>query len=164
MSRIVFAGASLLLVCTAALAQDYAAVSGNDRVSYVAWRNQKGTTVPIPVTDVTRLCGDMDGCTVRVGMYDWAVSAGGRVASRDFLLFYNPQNRNWRSYTASPVGGPVDAEGVDNNNTVEHVNNSWTCYMTDGEYSNSVGTDSKAGFGLLVWTQYHADCWLTIID
>jgi len=37
--------------------------------------------------------------------------------------------------------------------------------MTDGEYSNSIGTDTAAGIGLLFWTQFNAGaCWLTIID
>lgn len=155
--------AVVALTCTSALAQDYAGVSGDDRVSYVTSRNQQGNSVSIPVADVTRLCGDMDGCTARFGMYNW--DGTGRVASRDFMLYYNPQNRVWRSYTANPVGGPVDAAGQDANNVVEHVNNTWTCYMTDGEYSNMNGTDAAAGFGLLFWTQYNAGaCWLTLID
>jgi len=89
----------------------------------------------------------------------------GRAASREFMLYYNPQNRNWRSFTQSPVALSLDLEGKDNNSIVEHVNNSWTCYMTDGEYSNSIGTDTAAGIGLLFWTQFNAGaCWLTIID
>ncbi len=159
----IFVATAVLMMSSAAPAQDYAGVSGDDRVSYVAARNQQGNSVSIPVADVTRLCGDMDGCTARLGMYNW--DGTGRVAARDFLLYYNPQNRNWRSYTATPVAGPVDAAGQDANNAVEHVNNSWTCYMTDGEYSNSNASEAVAGFGLLFWTQFNAGaCWLTLID
>lgn len=163
MHKSIAAFTTLLALSSSALAQDYAGVSGDDRVSYVASRNQQGNTVSIPVTDVTRLCGDMDGCTARIAMYNW--DGAGRVASREFQLYYNPQNRNWRSFTATPQTGAVDVEGRDVNNVIEHVNNTWTCYMTDGEYTNSAGTDAAAGFGLLFWTQYNAGaCWLTLID
>jgi hypothetical protein len=163
MNRRSLALAGLLMLSSAASAQDYAGVSGDDRVSYVAARNQQGNTTSIPIADVTRLCGDMDGCKARIAMYNW--DGTGRAASREFLLYYNPQNRNWRSFTPSPQNLSADLAGQDNNSAVEHVNNSWTCYMTDGEYSNTTGTDAAAGFGLLFWTQYNAGaCWLTIID
>jgi hypothetical protein len=163
MKRILFVLTTLLTWSSSAFAQDYAGVSGDDRISYVAARNQQGTTVSIPIADVTRLCGDMDGCTARIAMYNW--DGTGRAASREFMLYYNPQNRNWRSFTSTPVALAPDLWGQDNNSTVEHVNSSWTCYMTDGEYSNSTGTDAAAGFGLLFWTQFNAGaCWLTLID
>ena len=93
-------------------------------------------------------------------MYNW--DGTGRAASREFLLYYNPQNRNWRSFTATPQAGAVDVWGQDANNVIEHVNNTWTCYMTDGEYSIRTD-DSAAGFGLLFWTQFNAGaCWLTL--
>jgi hypothetical protein len=155
MKRRIFALAGLLAISTAALAQDYGGVSADDRMTYVASNNQKGNTVSVPTADITRLCGDMDGCQARIGMYNW--DGTGRVASREFLFYYNPQNRAWRVSAG-------DLAGTDANTIVEHVNNSWTCYMTDGEYLNSAGTDAKQGFGLLVRTQYNADCWLTLID
>jgi hypothetical protein len=134
---------------------DYEVAAGADRVSFNVSKNQRGTTVPVPVAVVSRLCGDQDGCSVRIGMHNWDDT--GRVASREFLFFYNRQNRAWRASAGDP-------SGTDSNNTVQHVNNSWACYLTDGEYANWNGTDSAAGFGLLSWNQYNADCWLTLID
>jgi hypothetical protein len=133
----------------------YAQATGADRITYRVSRTERGKTIPIPVRDVARLCGDMDGCSVRIGMHNWDDT--GRVASREFLLFYNPRNRVWRASLS-------DTAGTDANNVVEHVNTSWSCYMTDGEYSNFSGRDGEAGFGLLSWNQYNADCWLTMID
>jgi hypothetical protein len=43
--------------------------------------------------------------------------------------------------------------------------NAWACYLTDGTYAAWVDKgDGAAGFGLLSWNQFNADCFLTIID
>ena len=133
----------------------YTPATGADRVSVAVSKNQRGTSVPIDHRALVRFCGDMDGCSVRIGMHNWDDT--GRVASREFLFYYNPVNRAWRSSLGDPAG-------TDSNNVVEHANNSWACYMTDGEYQNWNGSDSRPGFGLLSWNQYNADCWITIID
>jgi hypothetical protein len=146
--------------------KDFATVSAPDRVTYQALYSQHQTTTPVPLADVTRLCGDKDGCSIRMGMFNW--DGAGRVASRDFLFFYNGSNRAWRASQAVGIASgynqPGDPAGLDNNQVVEHVNQTWSCYFTDGEYSNGNGSDLVAGFGLLSWTQYAADCWMTIID
>jgi len=162
MNRRSFALAGLLMLSSAASAQDYAGVSGDDRVSYVSPKKSTGSTIPIPVADITRLCGDMDGCKLRLGMLDWDATALGRVASREYLFYYNPQTRTWRS----SIGTGGDPYGQDANGATEHVANAWSCYVTDGEYVNSAQSDTKAGFGLLSWTSPYnnVDCWLTIID
>lgn len=126
-----------------------------DRVTYTATHAQRGTTVPIRMADITRLCADRDGCTMRLAMYNW--DGTGRAASREFLFFYNPTTKGWRASLN-------DQQGFDANNAVEHVQQAWACYVTDGEYSNWSGTDLLQGFGLLNWNQYNADCWLTIIE
>ena len=169
MNRRSFALAGLLMLSSAALAQDYAGVSGDDRVSYVSTKKSTGNTIPIPLADITRLCGDMDGCKLRLGMLDWGPGpdVNGRVASREFLFYYNPQTKTWRSSANGPCVVPAcDPWGHDANGTTEHVANAWSCYVTDGEYVNSTQTDTKAGFGLLSWnTPYNnVDCWLTIVD
>lgn len=125
-----------------------------DRVTYVAPLSGRGTTVPIKLADITRLCGDKDGCTYRLAMYNW--DGTGRAASREGLLYYNPATRGWRASN--------DNQGFDANSAVEHVQQAWACYFTDGEYAGSNGTDLVQGFGLLVWNQYNADCWLTLIE
>ena len=134
---------------------DYEAVAGPDRASFFVSKNDRGTTVPVPVAVVARFCGDQDGCSVRIGMHNWDDT--GRVASRETLLFYNRQNRAWRASASDP-------SGTDSNNIVEHVYSAWSCYFTDGEYSNYQRSDSATGFGLLAWNNYNGDCWLTIID
>ena len=145
---------------------EYRTDAGPGRVTYVATHGTVGTTTPVKITDIVSLCGDKDGCTIRMGMANF--DGTGRVASRDFLFFYNPANQAWR---ASAIVGIApgyqlnnDPSGQDDNGTVEHVNQSWSCYFTDGEYSNQKGSDIQAGFGLLPWTQITADCWMTIIE
>ena len=127
-----------------------------DRVTYVAEKNQRGTTVNIPVDVIEDLCGDLDGCTLRMGMYDW--DGAQRVASRDNLVYYNVGNRAWRT-------SEDDEEGENNNGTTEHLMKEWACYFTDGHYSNWFNFgDNTDDFGLLAWNQYTAACRLTIID
>lgn len=125
-----------------------------DRVTYVAPFAGRGTGVPIAMADITRLCGDKDGCSVRLAMFNW--DGTGRTASREFLFFFNPTTHGWRAST--------DSQGFDDSNVVEHVNQAWACYFTDGEYAGWNGTDLVAGFQLLVWNEYNADCWITIIE
>lgn len=130
----------------------------NDRVHYTISKNQRGNSVPIKQEHIVTLCGDMDGCSVRIGMHNWDDT--GRVASRGFLLYYNPRSKVWRASRDD-----YDTAGTDSNNVTEHVNNSWSCYMTDGVYANwQDKSDTSEGFSLLSWNQYNADCWLTIID
>ena len=127
-----------------------------DRVTYSIAKIRRGNTVPVPEEDVIRLCSDRDGCSVRMGMHNWDDT--GRIASREFLFFYNRQNRAWRASLG-------DTAGTNQNNITEHINNSWACYFTDGSYGNWANEgDSARGFGLLSWNQYNADCYMTLID
>jgi hypothetical protein len=129
-----------------------------DRVHYSISKNQRGNSIPIRQEHIVSLCGDIDGCSVRIGMHNWDDT--GRVASRQFLFYYNPRSKVWRASRDD-----YDTAGTDSNNVTEHVNNSWSCYMTDGVYANwQERSDPSEGFGLLSWNQYNADCWLTIID
>jgi hypothetical protein len=135
----------------------YAYNPGSDRFTVFVSRARRFTTVPIDHAKLSEFCGDLDGCSVRIGMHNWDDT--GRIASREFLFFYNTHNGNWRSAV-----GASDAAGSDKNNVVEHVNQSWSCYMTDGEYLNQASSENATGFGLLSWSQYNADCVLTVID
>jgi hypothetical protein len=123
--------------------------------TYVAPRTNRGTTTPIPEEDVIKYCSDKAGCDVRIGMHNW--DDQGRVASRQLLFFYNKDTGVWRS----SVG---DIQGTNNNNITEHVNNSWSCYFTDGLFENWVDKgDTTKQFGVLSWSQYNADCWVTLM-
>ena len=62
----------------------YAFESADKRQTYTAWSSQRGSTVNIPEATVKALCGDWDGCTLRMGMYNW--DGTGRTASRDSLI------------------------------------------------------------------------------
>ena len=123
--------------------------------TFYACRTVRGTTTTIPEPVVKKYCSDTSGCIVRIGMHNW--DDIGRVASRHFLFFYNPVNHTWRSESS-------DIAGTNMNNITEHVNNSWSCYFTDGQYSNWTDLgDTTLDFGLLSWNQYNADCFLTFI-
>lgn len=128
----------------------------DDRVTYRAYKYNRGTTISIPESTIVNLCSDIDGCTLRMGMYNW--NDTGRVASRHSLFFYNSVNRAWRAESN-------DAQGSDYNGATEHIFVAWSCYFTDGQYTSwSNNGDGAIGFGLLSWNQYNAECWLTIID
>lgn len=135
---------------------DYAAAKKSDRVTFVAEKNRRGTSTDIAVDVVAKLCGDIDGCSVRIGMHNWDDT--GRVASREFLFYYNARNHAWRASLGDP-------SGTDSDNVTQHINNSWACYFTDGKYDAWADKgDGAPGFGLLSWNQYNADCFLTIVD
>lgn len=160
-----FVAVALALSASASVAQpagrvvpgsDYAMTPAPDRFSVFVSRSQRGNSVPIDHARLTRLCGDEDGCSVRIGMHNWDDT--GRVASREFLFFYNAHNGNWRASLG-------DSAGTDSNNVTEHPNHSFACFMTDGVYRNfENANDTAAGFSLLSWREYNTDCWLTIID
>lgn len=127
-----------------------------ERVDYFASKSQRGQIIPILESTIVSLCGDFDGCTLRMGMNDWDNT--GRTASRSNLFYYNPVNRMWRAEKG-------DTSGTDYNGVTEHVMKAWSCYLTDGYFENWTHFyDGSVGFGLLSWNQYNANCHLTIID
>jgi hypothetical protein len=130
-------------------------------------KSQRFTTKPLDMKRIAYLCGDMDGCTVRLGMYNWDGQM--RIASRTSMFYYNKDTRRWRSEALNPdvaAGSAPDFEGEDFNGTTNHVAQAWSCYVTDGEYNNRAESDSKRGLGLLSWDTfgYNADCWVTFVD
>ena len=149
---VVFTLASILGIAESAHAYEVA----NERTTVTAWVGGRGTSVNIPEQTVSDLCGDWDGCSLRMGMYNWDGTY--RTASRDSLFYYNSWNKTWRASAG-------DADGANNNGVTEHVMNAWACYFTDGWYINwaNIG-DIDPGFALLSWSQYNATCKLTIID
>ena len=126
------------------------------RVTYSVGKDARGTTLAIPEFVIAILCGDGDGCELRLGMHDW--DSSGRVASRSALLYYNTVNRAWRSSHG-------DWAGRDDDGVTTHIMQAWSCYLTDGEYANWANlADGSVGFGLLSWSQYIAECQITIVD
>jgi hypothetical protein len=121
-------------------------------------KDRRGTTLPIPRKALVDLCSDLDGCEVRLGLYNWDNS--GRVASRETLLYYNPINHAWRaSYS--------DERGTNFDGVTAQVLSAWSCFFTDGTYRDwkNVG-DGDLDFGLLSWRNDDlvSDCVLSLID
>lgn len=130
--------------------------AATDRSTYTAYASQRGSTVNVPASRVSQLCGDWDGCTIRIGMYNWDGTR--RTASRETLFYYDNYSRNWRASRS-------DLAGTNDNNYTQHAIQAWACYFTDGYYSNWYNHgDINANFGLMSWNQYNAACKLTIID
>ena len=126
----------------------------------------RGRTKTIPQDVLVALCGDPDGCQIRIGMTRWVNENQTAAASRSFLFYYGKDNGHWRAddehYT----------EGIDGNGLTQHVidTSSWhTCYFTDAIYENSQDKgDKEKGMQLLWWAGgYNTDsrtCELTLID
>ena len=138
----------------------------NDRLFYTA--TTVGVSTDISAADLARLCGDGDGCEVRLAMFDYDTIQSG-PASVVTWLYCDADCKHWRTTTqllseGSSVGPQVG--GTDNDNVIKHVINNWSCYFTDGKYeSTTVNGDTAVGFGLLLWTQYPGSrCSIAIID
>jgi len=52
------------------------------RITITASINQRGTTIPIDIQTITDLCGDGDGCDLRLGMYNWDGQGRKKAAQR----------------------------------------------------------------------------------
>lgn len=129
------------------------------RKSYYAPKSSRGKTINIPELDIIDLCGDDDGCEVRIIMYDWDGNL--RSASRTFNFFYNKDNKNWRAdYYNTDVEGTNGAAGT------QHIAGPiFSCHFTDGKFDNWADqSDIDLDFGLLSWNQYDAECRLFVID
>ena len=86
----------------------------SDRQTYTAWQWQRGSTVNVPESVVRELCGDWDGCTIRMGMWNWDGTR--RTASRESLFYYDSYTGNWRAERG-------DTAGTTDNNYTQHVMN-----------------------------------------
>ena len=121
-----------------------------------------GRTRPVPQEVMNNLCGDADGCEVRIGMTRYSSGAETEAASRGpFLFYYTPSNGRWRLSN--------DSSGDDGDGATGHVINIWnTCYFTDSTYENYVDQGDQAqGMSLLLWNGYggaNRTCELTLID
>ncbi len=134
--------------------------SSSDRVTYGAPRSTRGTSIPIPESAVIEYCSDFDGCYLRLGMYGWDDRYD--IAWTGGLFFYNKYNRNWR---ADWWGNIAIREGQNKNGINEQILQGWTCYFTDGAFLNWIDQgDKDLEFGLVSWSEYTADCYLTIVD
>lgn len=132
-----------------------------------------GRTRQIPQQALNDLCGDQDGCEVRLAMRQYASDTGTQAASTSALFYYSEADGHWR--TNAVTGGNDDVRGkqtigLDGNRKTEHIMNAWgTCFFTDAVYTGyqDTGTDTVRGLYLLVWRDYNyrnRTCELTLID
>ena len=84
--------------------------------------NYGGTNKEIDHAILTDLCGDFDGCEVRIGMTQWTATYQKEAANRGpYILYYAPSNGRWRLW---------DNYGTDDDGTTQHVFNIWsTCFF-----------------------------------
>ena len=105
------------------------------------------SSIALDNTIITELCGDEDGCEVRMVMKRWDSDAETAGASRGpFLFFYDAPSGRYRFSS--------DVVGIDNNTTRTHIATAFGCYFSD--YRHIGGTpqnDTEVGFHLLTWVE-----------
>jgi hypothetical protein len=116
----------------------------------------EGDSLPLDMDIVKELCQDEDGCSVTIGMRDWADSQPGNVASRGPTKLFMSETAGsnwWRSNPSAGSGGNFDRAGNDGDGVFTgHVARAWACLMTELEYTDFVWVDEEVGFSLLNWT------------
>lgn len=107
----------------------------------------KNNTIPLNMTIMRDLCQDQDGCYITIGMRDWdpAGSPGVTGSRGPYKFFMSQTSDKWRMSN-------FDSEGKDGDGIVTHIIEIWSsCYFTDGEYVNGVGSDSSLQLGFMNW-------------
>ena len=149
----------LLLVSQSIFAQ---ALTETDRITVSIPANQPKNFFTLPLEQVKSLCGDEDGCTVRLSMSNYGNNPHlSAPASISTLLFLNTASKQWRT------SEPNTNRGVFGNNVIEHALQLFsTCYLTDGYYKNTTPSgDQGVGLSLLYWpSNERAGCSVTLID
>jgi hypothetical protein len=135
---------------------------GSSYYSLIATKREVLNTVPLDMDKVYDLCRDENGCTVTLGMKDWADGKPGSIASKGPYRLFLSQTSNWWRLSNT------NAEGVDGDGTGKHILQVWDCHFTDAEYIGGTSTDTSLQFGLLNWNTIHNDpdmvCILIIED
>jgi hypothetical protein len=151
-------------------------------------------TIPVLDSDVSALCGDADGCDVRLitGVMNAGQYTGVNVAPRVFPYSLGYRNSNPAGHTvvtnnAGEVGSGVDGDSMPQqlvNRTVGFIpgplGRPFECSLTDGLPRNTdvdprQGPDVAAGFALSLWTTHNGsfpplpstpevDCTLVLLD
>ncbi|MBS0169978.1 MAG: hypothetical protein JSR62_06450 [Nitrospira sp.] len=122
-----------------------------------------GQTQPIPEKILIDLCGDADGCEVRMGKTRWMAGSETAAASRSYLFYYSATDKHWQSSFQ-------DTAGTIGNGKTEIAVAVWGCALTDGTYRQNIDQgDTNAGMALLVsqdssFLNAGRTCELTLID
>ena len=127
---------------------------------HVVHRN-KGNTVLLDQARIATLCGDGDGCDVRIAMRLWGGANDTAAANRQFLLYFDAPSRRWRTSR--------DAAGRIGDGQRAHVFAAFdTCYLTEGRFVDFRNQgDDGLGFKLLLWNGFNGpdrECAITFID
>lgn len=111
-----------------------------------------GVVQQLDHTIVTRLCQDLDGCDITIGMVNWSPSEPGNVASLQFRLFYSQTEQSgsywWRT---TDTANNTHFEGKDGDGSLEQLT-VYDCFLVDAETSTNSSNgrlDNNPGFGLL---------------
>ncbi len=128
---------------------------------YHVVHRDKGDSVLLDQARIATLCGDGDGCDVRIAMRLWGGANDTAAASRQFLLYFDAPSRRWRTSR--------DAAGQIGDGRHEHAFQSFeTCYLTEGRYVDFRNEgDDGLGFKLLLWNGFNGpdrECAITFID
>lgn len=144
------------------------------RASYQATGSSVRRTVEIPESVLLSYCGDVDGCTVKMGMKNYHAGLSRSTSVGPFAFYYGStleagNVRHWRKSSDTRTNAEELLEADDGDGTVRHVIKEFDCYFTDGFYStNGTANDLSRGMGLLNYNAsaglYTPECWLTIDD
>lgn len=102
-----------------------------------------GVAQPLDASIVDRLCRDIDGCELTIGMYNLS----GSVFTRSGKLFYSEVSEWWNFVN----NNGTETYGTNSDSAVTNLNYYW-CYFGDFDTSinnNNGITDTGHGFGFL---------------
>lgn len=134
--------------------------------------DRRGETLQIPQADLVALCGDEDGCTMKVSMRSWNSAGTSQIHANSRGVFHFQYNNANGAYRAQDSVGYI---GVDGDGAMLNTDMGYTCcYLSDFQYVSSVGQgDSAKSMYLLNWTTgttgtcpaaENMECHLTIDD
>ncbi|MGI0119523.1 LamG-like jellyroll fold domain-containing protein [Zooshikella sp. RANM57] len=136
--------------------------SSVDRKHYFVPREQRGTSLVIPEADIIELCGDEDGCQLRLGVDVEEKSNSTINQFEHSMFFYNKNTKKWYGHSGSGRFG-TNGDGISGKNIF--INE--PCWFNDSRYKNwKDQNDDDLNFSLVSWSTYgfKANCRLTIID
>ena len=122
----------------------------------VKMKGGQNSSTPIQRETIVDLCGDEDGCNLRMGSYNW--NGQRRTASRSTTFYYDGQTNNFRSEYGNREGKTGDGH--------EHVPfDAWECSFTDAKWVHGGRLDDNTNMHLRNRHSSGAhECRLTIID
>lgn len=136
----------------------------NGRMTLSLLKAAEKNILTVPFDELKNLCGDEDGCEVRLSMNNFGTTTPAHLnapASTSALFYLNTVSNQWRTSESSPKRGAFG------NGSIEHALSLFnTCYLTDGYYKGSTPSgDKNLGLSLMYWPlSESAGCSVTFID